>query len=186
VSVRGDQLVEKTQRQLATTSAFLSGLTSSDLLVFCDDDRGGSTIGSVATHLGSGYGQAVRFLQAVGIMLDDPGTTASQGTRSEAYAMVHGGTGHGHGHGHGHTEATVEDLSEMIAQLRLDSESAIDVLVTLSDEQLSLIPPAIGTMSDGRKTLAQVIEDSMDHQMAHLDRMKKSLANSPRSVQETS
>ena len=178
---RGSRLAALAEDQIAQTVEFMSGLSEADLHIPCPDDRGGSSIGGVAVHAGKGYGQAVRFLQALGIMLDDP--SAVTGAQSQAYAMMHGGRGHGHDHDH--ADEHVHNLDDTIAQLKVDSAKASEVMCKLTDEQYSLIPPAIGTMSDGRKNLEQVIESAVEHQRAHLQRMEQArddarLAKDPR------
>jgi hypothetical protein len=171
VGDRGSKLAVEAEQQISMTVEFLSGLSEDDLHIICPDDRGGSTIGSVAVHTGKGYNQAVRFLMALGIMLNDP--TATPTSQSEAYRMMHGGGGgHGHDHDHHHDDH-VHDISPTIAQLKADGRTASDVLSKLSDEQLDLVPPAIGTMSDGRKSLADVVAGTVEHQLAHLNRMRQ-------------
>lgn len=173
---RGSRLAAQAEDQIAQLVEFMSGLSEADLQIPCPDDRGGSSIGTVAVHAGKGYGQAVRFLQALGIMLNDP--SAVSGTQSQAYAMMHGGRGHGHDHEH--TGEHVHNLDDTIAQLKADSVVASEVMRKLTDEQYSLIPPAIGTMSDGRKNLEQVVESAVEHQLAHLQRMQLACADARR------
>jgi hypothetical protein len=180
VGERGSRLAAQAEDQIAQLVEFMSGLSEADLQIACPDDRGGSSVGSVAVHAGKGYGQAVRFLQALGIMLNDP--SAVSGTQSQAYAMMHGGRGHGHDHEH--TGEHVHNLDETITQLKADSVVASEVLRKLTDEQYSLIPPAIGTMSDGRKNLEQVVESAVEHQLAHLQRMQQACADARRLAED--
>jgi hypothetical protein len=75
-------------------------------------------------------------------------------------------------------------VEDTIVKLKRDGASAVEMVLGLTDEQLATIPPAMGTITDGSKTLDQVVDGIIDHQRAHLESMKKALSQQPESAGE--
>jgi DinB superfamily len=155
VSERSERLAAKADEQITDLLGFLAGLSEADLQIPCHDDLGGSTVGTVAAHIVDGYSKAAGFLQVAGFL------TGTRTERPSAAAMAHG---------HGHVR--VGSPREMAEVLERDGKAAIDLLRDLTDEQFDAVPPAIGTIADGVKTLGEVVGHTLEHQAAHLARMK--------------
>jgi hypothetical protein len=183
VTERSRQLAAKAERQLSGTVEFLTGLADSDLQAPCDDEQGGGTVGSLATHLTQGYNQASTFLRLRKFAAMHG--NGSGGGISAALGTGHGMFGgHGHAFAHAHSAQDTLSLEDMIARLKRDGKSVIEMLEALNDEELSSVPPAIGNIADGHKTLGQVTNDIIDHQAVHLENLKKAIARQPESVKD--
>lgn len=117
MSETGDDLPTKIELLRTESIVFLSGLSTSDLDIPCDD-LGGSTVGQVVSHLGEGVPEVLKWLDAslapVGTAAaagpvhgHGPGAAGGGGLHAKLLGLFRrhrGGSaaGHGHDHGHGH------------------------------------------------------------------------------------
>jgi uncharacterized spore protein YtfJ len=162
----GKALAERAEQQITELAIFLSGLSEEDLHLPCDDDRGGTTVGTVAAHVVAGFSQASMFLR----VQQAGGLPTSAPTGGGAF-----GHSHSHSHGHGIGGGGADDAKTMVQVLERDGAKVVKLLSKTTDEQLKVVPPKIGTVSDGVKTLDAVVSDTLDHQAAHLENLRKSV-----------
>jgi hypothetical protein len=159
--MNGQELAEKVEQQISEMGKFLSGLTESDLSLPChDDDRAGTTVGTVASHVVGGFSQASMFLrisQAGGI----PKNFANSN------------------HVQAHTQGTggpdPSDPQKMAKTLERDGATLVKVLSQMSDEQLAVVPPKIGNIANGKETLAEVVANTLHHQAEHMVRLREAV-----------
>lgn len=161
MSERGTALMTRASQQLEEVIEFFGRLDESDLGKPCpggDEDA----VRGVATHIAQGYHFFGRFLQTAGYV---PGAPAT-GTRHKR--------GHQYRHGHGRALA-LKSLPAMVDKLR-GAQAPIGLLADVTDEQLDSAPPeGSSRFSDGRLTLAQVINAVIAHQAAQLDMLKRAV-----------
>jgi hypothetical protein len=171
VSERGTELMTRVSQQFDEIAEFFGTLNDADLRKPCPDEGGdgaGETVGPAAAHLAEGYHRLGRFLQSAGYVPESPATETSHG--------------HGHGHGHGHQRAqapeAVPDVLDVPGLLDwlIGGKAAIGLLADLTDEQLDNVPARVNRYADGRRTLAQVIDEIFAHQAAHLAALKRAVA----------
>ena len=159
MSERGSLLMERADRQLSEMIEFFGTLEEADPRKPCPDesavDSPGDTVAAVAAHTAQGYHHLGRFLQAAGYV---PGLPA---------------TGRDHSHDHGHAPEALPEMRDRLS----DAKAPICLLADLTDEQLDSVPPAGSSrFSDGRRSLAQVIDAVIAHQAAHLLSLKRAVA----------
>jgi hypothetical protein len=159
----------RVSQQFDEITEFFGTLTDADLRKPCPDKDGdvaGDTVGPAAAHLAEGYHRLGRFLRSAGYAPGSPATTH--------------GYGHGHGHDHQRAQApeAVPDVLDVPGLLDwlIDGKAAIGLLADLSDEQLDSVPARVNQFADGRRTLAQVIDETFAHQAAHLATLKRAVA----------
>jgi hypothetical protein len=157
MSERGNALAAKAEKSYADLIEFLQSLNEADLTAPCEDPSG-KTVGAVAGHLAEGAEQLFSW-----------GAT-----------VLHGGGPTGAApSGHSHDTAvlsTTTQLNDAVALFNRAGTAAISLLRFLTDEQLDSKPPAAEGISDGSATLAEVIDDLMEHQTEHVRFMRDAVA----------
>jgi len=157
MSERGNELAAKAEKSYAELIEFLQSLNEADLKAPCDDPAG-TTVGAVAGHLADG----------------------AEHLFSWGATVLHGGGGEGAAPSeHSHDTpviATATQLNDAVALFNRAGTAAISLLRFLTDEQLDGMPPAAEGISDGTATLAQVIDELMEHQTEHVRFMRDAVA----------
>lgn len=83
-----------------------------------------------------------------------------------------GGSIHGRG-----PAPTLPKLRKRLAEARAE----VGIIADLIDEQLDSVPPPKSSrLSDGRRSLEQVIEEVIAHQAGHLNDLKRAVASPER------
>ena len=153
MNARGTDLMTKASSQLAEATGLVSRLTEADLSSPCSDESGdsaGRTIGAVTAHLAEGYAKLGQFLQTSGDLPHAPGT-------------------------HDHPDPMPETLPKLRDRLAAGTAS-VGLLADLTDQQLDSVPEGRSTrFSDGRRTLAQVLDTALAHQAEHLAALKRAV-----------
>jgi hypothetical protein len=162
VSARGTDLMNKASSQLAEATGLVDKLTEAELSALCpdeSDDGAGHTVGAVAAHLAEGYGRLGQFLRASGYA---PHTSATDS---------HDHASHEH-HGEG---PVLESVPAVLNRLAAGTAS-VGLLAGLTDQQLDSVPDDRSSrFSDGRRTLAQVLDVAIAHQAEHLAALKRAV-----------
>jgi hypothetical protein len=150
VSARGTDLMNKASGQLAEATGLVGRLAEADLAATCPDESGDGTVGAVAAQLAEGYDRLGRFLQAADYL---PQVTSA----------------------HDQVDPVPGTLSGLRNRLAAAMASA-GLLADLTDEQLDSVPDGRSSrFSDGRRTLAQVLDAAMAHQAEHLTALKRAV-----------
>lgn len=154
MSERGIELMTKVGLQLSEMTEFFATLSENDLSKPCRVGDADETVGALAAHVAEGYHNLGRILQ-----------TASHTPNGDASE-----------HGHGRTSVSGPASLPALVQRLADGKEPIGRLAGLSAEQLASTPPAIPHLSDGRRTLENVIEDAITHQAEHLAALRQAVA----------
>jgi hypothetical protein len=152
VSTRNEQLASAVEQQSRETIEFLRGLSDADMNEPCADPSG-ATVGAVVAHLGEGYDQVLGWIESVA-----GETTAPIGT-----------VGHRH-------EPHAHDTAERIELLRLGGEDWAALLRRVDDERLDRVPPAAENITDGTRTLAEIMQSMLEHQSTHVEYVRQAVA----------
>lgn len=131
---------------------FFAALDPADLRLPCADPSGG-TVGAVLHHLDDGYDMALAWLRAVSTE-DGPAPVAHQ-----------------------HDSHDNGDAAAQVERLRRGGETWTEMVRGFTDVQLDRVPPATEGITDGTKSLADVVLVLVDHQMAHLGHARQALAD---------
>ncbi len=175
MSERGEQLAVRVEEKMSEVIRALEGLTEADLRVPSADPKA-PTVGGLLAHLDEGTDQVLAW--AGGAQGDDAGRTGPGR-----------GPGHAHGHGHGHGgrdggAAGGPDLAGTITLLRQGRAALAGIVRGLTDEQLGSFPPPARDLTDGSRTLSQVIDFIIDDLTNHLGYLRAALAGDSRLRQE--
>jgi DinB superfamily len=152
VSTRNEQLAVAVETQSRETVEFLSGLSDADMNAPCADPSG-ATVGAIVAHLGEGYDQVLGWIEKVAW-----GTAAPAGTAA---------------HRHDPHEP---DLSAQIELLRRGGADWAALLRRFGDEQLDRVPPATEGITDGSRSLAEIMDVMLDHQATHVNYIRQAVA----------
>jgi DinB superfamily len=158
VSTRNEQLAILVETQSRKTIEFLSGLSDADLNTSCADP-GGATVGAVVAHLGAGYDQVLGWIEKV------------------AWGAATPAAG-GHRHDHGPV-----DLRAQIELLRRGGADWAALLRRFGDEQLDRVPPATEGITDGSKSLAEIMRMMLDHQAIHVNYIRQAVTGTTAAAQ---
>ncbi|MGO9082790.1 MAG: maleylpyruvate isomerase N-terminal domain-containing protein [Streptosporangiaceae bacterium] len=171
---RTDQIISNVDRVNSELIDFLAHLTDADLATPCDNPAG-PTVGAIVTHVGEGSPEVFRWLTSVieGTASPDPAPSAMD---DHAHDHDHEHSRE-HADGAGHDEQVAQlDPAAMIELMRAGKPVMVGLLSSLTDEQLDRTPPAAAGITDGTRTLFQVISDMVEHQAEHLADMRAALA----------
>lgn len=159
MSERGRELAANISRQLDEIGAFFSTLNEADLRRACTPTI---VVGEVAAQIAEGYHRLGHFLREAS---SDPTSPAD----NRSITHRHPGSIHGE-------RPSVADLSSLVERL-LSGKAAIALVADLTGPQLERVPAKGTTMfSNGRRSLAQVIEAAISHQSARLTLLKRAVA----------
>lgn len=152
MSTRNEQLATAVEQQSRETIEFLRGLSDADMNEPCADPSG-ATVGAVVAHLGEGYDQVLGWIESVA-----GGTAAPIGN-----------VGRQHGP---HTH----DTAERIELLRHGGEDWAALLRRFDDGQLDRVPPAAENITDGTRTLGEIMQSMLEHQSAHVEYVRQAVS----------
>jgi hypothetical protein len=162
MSARGTDLMNKASGQLAEATGLVDRLTEAELGALCpdeSDDGAGHTVGAVAAHLAQGYGRLGQFLQVSGYIPHASGT----GAHDHAGREQHG------------ADPAPESVPGLLNRLAAGTAS-VGLLADLTDQQLDSVPDDRSSrFSDGRRTLAQVLDVAIAHQAEHLAALRRAV-----------
>jgi hypothetical protein len=157
--------MNRASSQLAEATGLVDRLTEAELGAPCSDESGdgaGRTVGAVAAHLAEGYDRLGQFLQASGYVPHAPGTDSH----------YHAGSEHQEHQGAGSVPESVPGLLNRLAA----GTASVGLLADLTDQQLGSVPDGRSSrFSDGRRTLAQVLDAAIAHQAEHLAALKRAV-----------
>jgi hypothetical protein len=153
MSERGMQLLETASGQISELIELISTRDEAALRLECPgrEKLGDGTVAACVSHTAGTYNRIAGFLRGVGPHEGD------------------------HGHDSRHR---VEDVNvgALLDQLSAASD-AIDMLATLTDEELDTVPPNSGMrFCDGQRTLEQVLASMLRHQAHQIDAVRAALA----------
>ena len=139
MSLRGQQLHEAADRQIADLAGRLSAAEEAQLSQPCPGRQklGDGTIGAVAAHTADNYHRIAAFVAAIA-------RTSPRRTDRHPTAAV--------------------DLDVLIARLA-SARVAVATIAQLSDDDLDLVPAAGGMkFADGERTLEEILTRLFNHQ----------------------
>jgi hypothetical protein len=171
MSERGEELAARLDRQISELAGVLSGLSESDLRAASQDPKAPTT-GDLLDHLLGGTALVIGWL----------GRVSQSGPRQE-----HGPGDHGHGAGHPEAGGGAEgraDPAELVATFRSGGAELVQVVRAFRDEQLDSYPPATPELTDGSRTLGQVIDFVIEDLAGHMRYLNEALATRPGALQE--
>jgi hypothetical protein len=138
----------------------LATLTEADMPLPCADPSGG-TVGEIVAHLSEGAPEVFAYLTAV---------------VSGSFMPPADTDGHESRHDHTHdTSAPSADPAAVLELVRVRRQMFTDFVGKLTDEQLESGAPAAPGITDGTRTLAEVIDDMVDHQAQHLAYLREAI-----------
>jgi hypothetical protein len=158
LSGRTDEIMRTVNRVNSELIDQLTSMTAADLQTPCDDPSA-ATVGAVVAHLREGAPEVFGWLAGI-----------ADGSVAAAPAK----TGHVHGHSPQPVRSDPAGLMEMV---RAGRPVLAGLLSGLTDKQLDSCPPAADGITDGTRTLFEVIMDMADHQAQHLSYLRKALAS---------
>jgi hypothetical protein len=164
---RGEQLALTIEQQSRELLVLLGGLSESDLRASCEDPSG-STVEAVVHHLGEGYDDVLAWLErsAWGTPADGPGRPAPP-PGPHRQPGPHGAHLQPGPHG--------DHLAGQIEHLRDGGVRWAALVRGFGEEQLGKVPPATPGVTDGSKTLAEIVDLLIDHQQAHVTYIRRAL-----------
>lgn len=156
MSLRGQQLHETADRQIASLAARLSAAGQPGLARRCPgrERLGDGTVGAVAAHSADNYHRIGRFVSAV----RDAGGQHETDQHGDAY------------------RGSELELDVLLARL-LSAREALATIGQLSDEQMDSVPPAGEVkFADGERTLEQIIASLLKHQGSQVNALAAALS----------
>jgi len=173
LSSRTDEIIRNLDRANSELVEFLTDVTGPELQTPCEDPSG-ATVGAIVAHLHEGAPEVFGWLAGV---VAGSGTAAPAASAGGSHGREHG---HDHGHEHGHgSQGSSGDPAAVIEMMRAGRPLIVDLVSRLTDELLDSRPPAADGITDGTRTLAEVLSDMLDHQAQHVAYMRKALAGQP-------
>ncbi|WP_433125697.1 DinB family protein [Micromonospora sp. CA-240977] len=166
MSTRNELLIDRFEQLNADLVAFVRDLSTEGLSA-PSANGDGSTVGDEIAHLAKGAPEVLGWL----VRTTDTGAPAPQHLHSHPHP-------HPHQHGSGQHENGAAD-GDLLAGMQESLGGAVDVLRKLTDEQLDVVPPAAPGITDGTKSLYQIVDMMIDHQGEHLTHMRSSVAGRP-------
>jgi hypothetical protein len=163
---------------------FFAGLDRSDLRTACADPNG-ATVAAVLEHLDEGYDQALGWLRlAAAGALPAAGPPAVPAPADHGHDHPHPHEHphpHDHEHPHDHDHGG-SDVAAATEHLRRGGEVWAEMVRGFTPEQLDLVPPATPGITDGTRSLGDILVDLLDHQMAHLAYARQAVADRAETV----
>jgi hypothetical protein len=153
VSERGEQLAARLDEQFADVIGLVSGLKQTDLVTACHDPQG-HTVGGVLAHLRDGTDLVLGWAAAV-------------------TGQPPAASGPGPANGERAADPTAASTA---AALRHGQDELGRTIRALTDEQLDIVPPSAGDLTDGTKQLHEIFDFILDDLRGHASRMKEALA----------
>jgi hypothetical protein len=181
LSSRANEIVRNVDRTNLELADMLASLTEADLALPCADPSGG-TVSEIVAHLSEGAPEVFAYLTAVVSGSYTPPAPKAPADGQHDHDHGHDGQ-HDHDHGHhghdgGATPQSV-DPAAVLELVRARRQIFTEFLAKLTDEQLESVAPVAPGISDGTRTVAEVIDDMIDHQAQHLAYMRESVERRP-------
>jgi hypothetical protein len=176
LSSRANEIVRNVDRTNLELADMLASLTEADLALPCADPSGG-TVSEIVTHLSEGAPEVFAYLAAV-----LSGSYTPPAPKAPIDSQHHHDHDHDHDGQHDHDGgATPQSVQPAVVLelVRARRQIFTEFLAKLTDEQLESVAPVAPGITDGTRTLAEVIDDMIDHQAQHLAYMRESVQRRP-------
>lgn len=182
MSVRGEQLAARSEKQNEEMNAFLASLTDTDLAA-PTSDPGGATVGAVLAHIAEGYEQLAGW--------DDAGADAGDEGHDQPHDHGHDhphehehehGHDHPHEHGHDHPHehgagsGKFSTVAALVPVIDGGGKLGVERVRAMSDAELDAVPPASPGVASGSEPMVDVITRMMDHQIEHLGFLREAVS----------
>lgn len=162
MSVRGEQLAARSEKQNEEMNTFLASLTDADLAA-PTSDPGGTTVGAVLAHIAEGYEQLAGW--------DDAGADAGEHEHDHPHEHPHE-----HPHDHGSSGGRFGTVAALIPVLDGGGKLGVERVRAMTDAELDAVPPANPGVASGSEPMVDVITRMMDHQVEHLGFLREAVS----------